>query len=158
MGLTTKKGWIAYNKADYGDDVTVRDGARFKYLNSWESWFIFNLQKINTNQYYESVSLSARNCKHITRTHDITWKWAYNNYCTVPNWTAIFLEHLTNTSFMASFQAWTESLSGLSHWACILLPCPKPSILLFIPVGQVSYLMPSCYLGGFSLCTSKNTT
>ncbi len=26
-------------------------------INSWESWFIFNLQKINTNQYYVPVSL-----------------------------------------------------------------------------------------------------
>ncbi len=30
-------------------------------INSWESWFILNLQKINTNQYYESVSLNAGN-------------------------------------------------------------------------------------------------
>ncbi len=31
-------------------------------INSWESWFIFNLQKINTNQYYESDSLNVGNC------------------------------------------------------------------------------------------------
>jgi hypothetical protein len=36
---------------------------------SWESWFIFNLRKINTNQYYESGSLDAGNCNAI---HDIT--------------------------------------------------------------------------------------
>jgi hypothetical protein len=28
-------------------------------INSWESWFIFNLRKINTNQYYESDSQNA---------------------------------------------------------------------------------------------------
>ncbi len=61
--------------------ATVPDSS----INSWESWFIFNLRKINTNQYYESVSLNVRNCKHITRTHDITWEWAYNNYCTYLN-------------------------------------------------------------------------
>ncbi len=38
--------------------------------------------------------------------------------------TAIFLKHLANTSFMASFKAWAESHSGHSPWACILLPCP----------------------------------
>ncbi len=54
-------------------------------INSWESWFIFNLRKINTNQYYESVSLNVRNCKHITGIHDITWEWAHNNYCTYLN-------------------------------------------------------------------------
>ncbi len=43
---------------------------------------------------------------------------------TVHTWTAIFLKHLENTSFMASFQAWTEPHSCLSLWACILLPCP----------------------------------
>jgi hypothetical protein len=30
---------------------------------SWESWFIFNLRKINNNQYYESVSLDVNNCR-----------------------------------------------------------------------------------------------
>jgi hypothetical protein len=30
-------------------------------INSWESWFIFNLQKLNTNQYYESDFLSSGN-------------------------------------------------------------------------------------------------
>jgi hypothetical protein len=28
-------------------------------INSWLSWFIFNLRKINTKQYYESDSLNA---------------------------------------------------------------------------------------------------
>jgi hypothetical protein len=28
-------------------------------INSWESWFIFKMRKIKTNQYYESVSLNA---------------------------------------------------------------------------------------------------
>jgi hypothetical protein len=34
-------------------------------INSWESWFIFNQRKINTNQYYKSDSLNARNCNMI---------------------------------------------------------------------------------------------
>jgi hypothetical protein len=34
-------------------------------INSWESWFIFNLRKINTNQYYESDSLNAGHCNMI---------------------------------------------------------------------------------------------
>ncbi len=28
-------------------------------INSWESWFIFKLEKINIVQYYESDSLNA---------------------------------------------------------------------------------------------------
>jgi hypothetical protein len=31
-------------------------------INSLESWFIFNLQKINTNQYYKSDSLDEISC------------------------------------------------------------------------------------------------
>ncbi len=41
--------------------VTVPDSR----INSWESWFIFNLRKINTSQYYKSDSLNARNCNTI---------------------------------------------------------------------------------------------
>jgi hypothetical protein len=32
-------------------------------VNTWDSWFFFNLRKINTNQYYESVSLDMKNYK-----------------------------------------------------------------------------------------------
>jgi hypothetical protein len=35
--------------------ATVPDSS----INSWESWFIFNLRKMNTNQYYESDFLYA---------------------------------------------------------------------------------------------------
>jgi hypothetical protein len=41
--------------------VTVPDSR----INSWELWFIFNLRKINTNQYYELDSLNARNSNTI---------------------------------------------------------------------------------------------
>jgi hypothetical protein len=41
------------------------------------------------------------------------------------------LEHLANMSFMASFQAWTESLSSLSLWACILLPHPTQYLAVY---------------------------
>jgi hypothetical protein len=41
------------------------------------------------------------------------------------------LEHLANTSFMASFQAKIESLSGLSLWAFILLPCPTQYLAVY---------------------------
>ncbi len=41
-------------------DLLVRNGARFK--NKLIGVMVnFNLQKINTNQYYESVSLNAGN-------------------------------------------------------------------------------------------------
>jgi hypothetical protein len=38
--------------------ATVPDSS----INSWESWFIINLRKINTNQYYLSDSLNIGNC------------------------------------------------------------------------------------------------
>jgi hypothetical protein len=50
---------------------------------------------------------------------------------TVHSWTAIFLKHLANTSFMASFQAWTEPHSGLSLWACTLLLHPTQYLAVY---------------------------
>ncbi len=60
-----------------------------------------------------------RNCKAY---HKYTILHEYM-MITVQTWTAVFLEHLAISSFMVSFQAWTESLSGLFLWACFLLPC-----------------------------------
>ncbi len=50
-------------------------------INSWESWFIF---KINTNQYYESVSLSAGNNSMIRECMTLQDDTTYN-YCTYLN-------------------------------------------------------------------------
>jgi hypothetical protein len=75
---------------------------------------------------------------------------------TVHTWTTIFLEHLANMSFMASFQAWTESLSGLSLWACILLPRPTqyPAVY-YSRVGFHTYHLPAIWVASH-LCTSKH--
>jgi hypothetical protein len=54
--------------------VTVPDSR----INSWESWFIFNLRKINTNQYYESNSLGAGIATRYTNTHFYKMANAYN--------------------------------------------------------------------------------
>jgi hypothetical protein len=53
-------------------------------INSWELWFIFNLQKINTNQYYESDSLDAGITKRYMNTQFYKMASAYN-YCTYLN-------------------------------------------------------------------------
>jgi hypothetical protein len=53
-------------------------------INSWESWFIFNLQKINTNQYYESDSLDVGIATQYVNTHFYKMANAYN-YCTYLN-------------------------------------------------------------------------
>ncbi len=74
---------------------------------------------------------------------------------TIHTWTAVSLRHLVNTSFMASFQAQTEPYSGLTLWACILLPRPA-SILLFIATVQVSHSVPSTIWVASHLCTSKH--
>jgi hypothetical protein len=67
--------------------TTVPDSS----INSWESWFIFNLRKINTNQYYKSDFLDAGNCNTL-REHMIL----QDDKCiliTVHTWTAVFLKH-----------------------------------------------------------------
>jgi hypothetical protein len=73
-------------------------------------------------------------CKELQEYYDNTWHYmrmSIQYIITVHAWTAIFLEHLTNTSFMASFQAWTEPLSDLSLSACILLPCPTQYLAIY---------------------------
>jgi hypothetical protein len=49
-------------------------------INSWESWFIFNLRKINTNQYYELDSLDAGNGSMIREYMILQDDYAYNYY------------------------------------------------------------------------------
>jgi hypothetical protein len=105
--------------------ATVPDSS----INSWESWFIFNLWKINTNQHYESVSLNVRNCKHNTRTHDITWERAYNNYCTYLNSHLLGAPHEYVLHGLVPGLNWV--LSGLSLSACILLPCPTQYLAVY---------------------------
>jgi hypothetical protein len=61
--------------------ATVPDSS----INSWESWFIFNLRKINTNQYYDSVSLDVKNHKAYYEDAQFTRVRAHNNYCTYLN-------------------------------------------------------------------------
>ncbi len=73
----------------------------------------------------------------------------------VHTWTAIFLEHLANTSFMASFQAWTESLSGFSLWACILLPRPTRYLAVYY---SGSGFTPNAFLLSEWLLTNVQVT
>ncbi len=51
-------------------------------INSWESWFIFNLRKINTNQYYKLDTLDAGNGSmiHEYRYMILQDDYAYNYY------------------------------------------------------------------------------
>ncbi len=72
-------------------------------INSWESWFIFNLRKINTNQYYLFRLPGFRNSSMICE-----YMILQDDKCiifTVHNWTAVFLKPLANMSFMALFRA-----------------------------------------------------
>ncbi len=99
-------------------------------INSWETWFIFNLRKININQHCNSVMIIQRTYYKNSR-HFPSYEKTYS-YNFVHTWTAFFLEHLPNASFMASIPAWTEppvssvsqaySLFALAHPAsCCLL-------------------------------------
>jgi hypothetical protein len=76
---------------------------------------------------------------------------------TIHTWTAIFLKHLANTSFMASLQTQTEPHFGLTLWACILLS--RPARYLAVYCNGLSFTPSAFYnLGCFSLmyCTSKH--
>ncbi len=67
--------------------------------------------------------------------------------------TAVFFEHLVNTSFMASIQAQTELPSGLPlHVYFFML-----SRLIRYLAVWVSHLPLHCYLDGFSLMYKQTT-
>jgi hypothetical protein len=104
-------------------------------INSWETWFIFYLQKININQHCNSIHgcgiimIHTENILRKLMAISITRESYSYNF--VHTWTAFFLEHLTNMSFMASIQAWIEppvgsvsqvySLVALAHLASCCL-------------------------------------
>ncbi len=122
-------------------------------INSWESWFIFNLWKINTNKHYESDSLNAGNsnmiCEYMTLQDD------KSIIITVHTWTAVLLKHLANTSFMASFRASTEPHSGLSLWACILLPRPAQYLAVYCNGSSFTFSTFAIWVASHK-CTSKH--
>ncbi len=106
--------------------LCVRDGA--SRINSWESWFSFNLWEKAPNNITNQIPWTQEIATRYTNT------WHYKttiHIITVHTWTAVFLKHLPNTSFMAS---------SYEHASCCHA---QPSILLFIATVQVSHLAPS---------------
>jgi hypothetical protein len=115
--------WLKVSCSDIRLDFTILFAmVSDSSVNSWESWFIFNLQKMNTNQYYESVPLNVRNCKHITRTRVITWEWAYNNYCTYLN------SHLLGAPRENALHGLVPGLNWVPSW-----PLPLSMYLVAMP-------------------------
>jgi hypothetical protein len=131
--------------------LLVHESAEFKNINSLKSWFIFNLQKININQYCEStrgngiIMIPAGDILQELIATSIILAKTYS-YDFVHTWKAIFLEHLVNTSFKASIQAWTEPSDGSLSQVYSLFALAHP-ILLFAPTDQVSHSTPSLLTG-----------
>ncbi len=117
--------------------ATVPDSS----INSWESWFIFNLRKINSNQYYESDSLDAGICTRYKNTRYYKTTNAYN-YCTYLN------SGLLEAPCEYVLHGLVPGLNWAPSWPLhmsmyFVTTVPQPSILLFIVMGQVSHLAPS---------------
>jgi hypothetical protein len=116
-------------------------------INSWESWFIFNLWKINTNQWYESDSLDAGICTQYMSTRYYKTTNAYN-YCT----------YLNSGLLEATRECVLHGLVPGLNWAPFW-PLPMSMHLVATPAQylDVSCNRPSfipsvfCFLGGFSL-------
>ncbi len=88
-------------------------------INSWVSWFIFNLRKISIDQYYESEDLSAG----VVTRYVNTWKYKMarnDNYCTYLNWG--LLEALRKYILHGLVPGLNWTPFCLTLWACILLP------------------------------------
>ncbi len=114
--------------------LCVRDCARTS-INSWDSWFIFNLRKINTCycmtylahgerqkrillvwvsifMYINNVTNVSLGCWFSSDTCNRVEIPLYDNVHVLSNihtWASFFLRHLANISFMVPFWASTDS-------------------------------------------------
>jgi hypothetical protein len=115
-------------------------------INSWESWFIFNLQekkqsvrtiKIRTtnNHGYQNQAWVIWCRQHMTSQFPFLFSISYVIY-SIHTWAAIFLEHLANTSVMALSSDQTEPLAS----------CFPHVSFLFVLAHPVSCCLAHCFM------------
>ncbi len=110
-------------------------------INSWESFFIFNLGKINTNQHYESDSLNAGDCNALREYKILQDDKTHDNYCTYLN--SRLLEaprEYVLYGLVPGIKLSPVLASPYKHASCCHA---QLGILLFIATVQVSHLAPS---------------
>ncbi len=96
-------------------------------INSWDSWFIFNLRKINTCYYADNRHWSWR--VHM-------WQCCASRYIqhtcidNVHTWASVFLRHLASSSFMVPFWPYTDS-GSLPILAVRSHACPEDAVYSF---------------------------
>jgi hypothetical protein len=116
-------------------------------INSWESWFIFNLRKVNTNQYYESGSLGAGITTRYMNTHSYKIANSYN-YCTYLN------SSLLGAPREYVLHGLVPGLNWAPFWPRLtsMHLDAKPAQYLAVYYSGSSFTPNTlCYLGGFSL-------
>ncbi len=113
-------------------------------INSWETWFIFNLRKININQHCNSIMICTNNIFQKLKAF-LSYETILLQFCT----------YLNGLLLGAPRKCVLHGLDPGLNWAtcrfCFLsvfLVCSgPPGILLFVPTDQVSHLTPSLLTG-----------
>ncbi len=122
-------------------------------INSWESWFIFNLQKNKQISHTDNLRhlVNESIIQVIFSILDLSFtfsKWIiasyslYTFYTFYTYFSGYPLQHLANMSILASSWGQTEPFASLLL-SCILLVCLcPPSSLLFVPTIYISHAHP----------------
>jgi hypothetical protein len=131
-------------------------------INSWESSFIFNLQKSN-NQAWDQLSVLEKIIiKYEQRYIQMTCNIPIFSLCTTYNYVHFIhtwaVKHLANMSILALSSGQTESLvSSLPY--CIFLVClGPPSSLLFVSTIHISQVHPPFTTTWLNIAIQVNNT
>ncbi len=118
-------------------------------INSWDSWFIFNLRKINTCYCTDTLTHGKQTMiighrEYIcSKSADISvWTNTLNN---VHTWTSVFLRHLASTSFMVPFWPYTE-LGCVPILVSAHLEDTLIQRMLFIALMTAAQVSPNVFL------------
>jgi hypothetical protein len=136
-------------------------------INSWESWFIFNLQKnkqsvgeksgnVNTSNHGQHNQAWANILKQLTTSQfsSLYHKWHYHILCTYLS--GYFLGARCKL-FRHGLVLGLDWISCLLSSTCTFLVClGPPSILLFVPTIYVSHMQPPLTTGQLNTNTQVN--
>ncbi len=111
-------------------------------INSWDSWFIFNLRKINTCYYTDNSYWSWRvhtwqSCVSHCRQHACIEN--------VHTWASVFLRHLASTSFMVPFWPYRYWLRLCPHSGEPPSEATLVQRMLFIVLMTAAHISPNVF-------------
>ncbi len=108
-------------------------------INSWDSWFIFNMRKIN-NVIIRIIDIGHGEYIRNKAVYYIQHTCIDN----VRTWASVFLRHLASTSFMFSFWPYTDS-GSVPISSCTQLEATLVRRMLFIVLMTAAHISPNVF-------------